>query len=77
MKVTFRTSCYGCRRGARWNGQCLWRAHRYDWSYYIACDGRRLVQRTAFRSFDLAWRSAQRSWFKLTSNACISAGDAR
>jgi hypothetical protein len=65
LHVYFRTYCYGCRRGARWHGRCLWPRHRWDWEYYIMADGRRLVQRQSFASWDRAWRSAQRSWAKL------------
>jgi hypothetical protein len=72
MKVHFRTYCYGCRRGRNWNGKCLWREHRYDWEYYIECSGRRLVQRQSFKTFDRAWRSAERSWFKLLTTECIN-----
>jgi len=68
MKVHFRTYCYGCRRG---KSRCLWRAHRYDWEYFIECDGRRLIQRGAFKTFERARRSAERSWFKLLSTECI------
>lgn len=73
MKVTFRTYCYGCRRGARWHGRCLWRAHRWYWDYFISCEGRRIIQRGGFASFDRAWRSAERTWFKLTAVSCITA----
>lgn len=70
MRVVFRTYCYGCRRGQRWNG-CVWPEHRYEWEYWIHCGGRRLVQRGQFRSYDRAWESAQRSWFKLAAVECI------
>lgn len=76
MRVHFRTYCYGCRQGRRWNtiyregGQgrtCIWRQDRYEWDYFIEEGGRRLVQRSGFASFDRAWQSAERSWFKLQS----------
>jgi len=78
MKVTFRTYCYGCRLGTRWRGypSCIWRQHRWTWEYWISCDGRRLVQRMHFATLDRAWRSAERSWFKLTAVSCITARSA-
>jgi len=73
VRVRFRSYCYGCRRGARWDGRCLRDRHRWDWEYWISCDGRRLVQRGPFATFDRAWESAQRSWFKLAATSCITA----
>lgn len=71
LRVRFRTYCQGCRYGRRWNGGCHWTKHRYDWEYWIHCDGRRLIQRQGFHGFDRAWDSARRSYIKLASTACI------
>lgn len=65
-EVHFRNYCYGCRRGARWHGRCLWANHRYDWDYTVRLRGIRVVQRGSFKSFDLAHRSASRSLSQIT-----------
>lgn len=72
LRVRFRTYCYGCRRGRRWD-RCVWSAHRWDWEYWLHCGGRRLLQRQGFSTFDRAWQSARRSYMKLASTACLTA----
>lgn len=74
MKVHFRTFCQGCRYGRRWSRGCLWRfsgGHRYEWEYWIECDGQRLTYRRSFRTFERAQRSAERHWNKLAAVSCI------
>lgn len=75
MRIRFRTYCYGCRRhlGAGWHRTFAAGRHRRDWEYWIHCDGRRLIQRQGFATFDRAWRSAQRAYIKLADTACINA----
>lgn len=73
MRVRFRTYCYGCRRGMAWRGRCLWRTHRWDWEYIVSCDGRRLMQRGGFRTWERARKSAERSWVKLAMLSCLGA----
>lgn len=77
MRVRIRSYCYGCRRGlgASWH-----RAygnhptgHRINWQFYIHCDGRRLITRQGFATFDRALASAQRAYIKLADTACIRA----
>ncbi|GIH26040.1 hypothetical protein Aph01nite_43500 [Acrocarpospora phusangensis] len=68
VKVRFRTYCYPCRRMAPRHR----RPHRWEWEYWISCEGVRLVQRQGFGSFDRAWMSAERSWFKLAALSCVA-----
>lgn len=77
MRVRFRTYCYGCRRGwrigDRWHRTYAAGRHRWEWAYTIACDGRALLYRQGFATFDRAWQSARRSYIKLANLACINA----
>lgn len=88
MKIHIRSYCYGCRAGTRWSrpvgqrrqdgrpaedrSQCIWRAHRFDWEYYIETNGVRLCTRTALSSHGDAMRAAERKLLQLR----IAIGDA-
>jgi hypothetical protein len=78
VRVRIRTYCQGCRYGTRSAmplGQrrnadgpaedrafCVWRAHRYQWEYFITCAGIRLRQRRDLVSLDAALVSAREQW---------------
>jgi len=76
LRVKIRSYCYGCRRelGERWHRAYATNAngHRIWWDFYIHCDGRRLVQRQGFATFDRALSAAARAYAKLADSACIT-----
>lgn len=78
MHVYIRAYCYRCRMGRRWYRDAWWQANvrakhrcRWEWEYWIGCDGFRLHSRTALVSWDGAIQSAHRAWKRLAALGCV------
>ena len=63
LRVVFRRSCYGCRRGlgrwVRWHESM--HGHRWTWQYRIRWNGVVVSMRTDFGTFELAYASMVRT----------------
>jgi hypothetical protein len=74
LRVVFRRSCYGCRRGrGAWVGWHRAFGHRWEWEYRVAWHGVTLATRPNFATFERAHASMVRTVERLAAAGVIEA----